>query len=59
MKLMFEKNVTENPEGIGKIKETFRIHVSINAVSEVEEKIGYAVQNMAYSLGYMMMKKEV
>jgi len=52
MNLVFEKNLTNSPDGLGKIRETFRIFVTINAVSKDEEKIGYAVKNMAYSIGY-------
>ena len=49
MKLKFEKFIG---------KEVFRIYVDIAAVSKDEEKIAYAVQNMAYSLGYSLVKKE-
>ena len=52
MKLEFEKYITENGQGYGKIKETFRIFVDITAISKDAEKIKYAVQNMAHSLGY-------
>ena len=58
MKLKFEKYLTNNPDGLGKIVESFYIYVTIAAVSKVEEKIAYAVENMAYSLGYKMVFKE-
>jgi len=50
MKLEFEKTV--NPS------EAFYIYVEIAAVSKDAQKIAYAVQNMAYSLGYRLTKKE-
>lgn len=50
MKLKFEK-VKGNPY------EAFYIYVEINAVSEAEQKMAYAVQNMAYSIGYRLTKK--
>lgn len=49
MKLKFEK---------ASGTDFFYIHVDIAAVSNVEEKIAYAVQNMAYSLGYRMTEKD-
>lgn len=52
MKLEFEKYEIETDKGYGKITDTFRIYVEIVATSSVEEKIKYAVQNMAHSLGY-------
>jgi len=42
MKLEFEKNLTDSPDGIGKIRETFRIFVEITAVSKDAEKTKYA-----------------
>ena len=52
MKLKFEK-IRGNPY------EAFYIHVDIEAVAKHAEKIAYAVQNMAYSLGYRLTRKVV
>lgn len=52
MKLEFDK-IGHPPNGT----EFFYIHVDIAALAKVEEKIAYAVQNMAYSLGYRLTKK--
>lgn len=51
MRLEFQK-VKANPW------EAFYIYVEITAISKDEEKIAYAVENMAYSLGYQLTKKE-
>ena len=51
MKLAFEKAKT-NPG------EAFYVYVEITAVSKDAEKIAYAVENMAYSLGYRLTKKK-
>jgi len=58
MKLEFCKNVTARSDSLGHVTESFYIHIDIAAVPKHEEKIAYAVQNMAYSLGYRMTKKE-
>jgi len=52
MKLEFEKRHPTNGT------EFFYIHVDIAAVSKDAKKIAYAVQNMAYSIGYRLTKKE-
>lgn len=57
MKFIFEKNLTDRTDGLGTIREIFRIFVTINAVSKDEKKIGYAVKNMAYSIGYKEVHK--
>lgn len=49
MKLKFEKFIG---------KDLFCVYVNIAAVSKDEEKIAYAVENMAYSLDYSLVKKE-
>ena len=58
MKLVFEKNATKDKKGYGTIKESFFIHVQIDAITKVEERISYAVQNMAYSLGFTLKEKK-
>jgi len=58
VRLEFEKTLTKRPDGVGLITDRFHIYVAITAVSTAEEKIAYAVENMAYSLGYRMTKKE-
>lgn len=57
MKLEFEKHHTEHSSS-ARITDTYRIYVDIIAVSRDEKKLAYAVQNMAYSLGYTLTKKE-
>ena len=57
MKLEFEKHRRERTNS-ALVTDTFRIFVDITAIPEVEEKIAYAVQNMAYSLDYQLTKKE-
>jgi len=54
MKLEFEKS-----KGKGNPWEAFYIYVEITAVSKDAKKIAYAVENMAYSLGYRLTKKSV
>lgn len=53
MKLEFTKYV-----GTPRITDTYHIYVDIKAIEKHAQKIAYAVQNMAYSLGYKMTKKE-
>ena len=57
MKLEFEKHQTEHSSS-SRIIDIYRIYVDIVAVPKVEQKIAYAVQNMAYSLDYQLVKKE-
>lgn len=57
MNLEFSKNRLSDGN-VGTILKSWHIYVKITAISKDEKKIAYAVQNMAYSLGYRMTKKE-